>query len=101
MTAPDIKVLKALASEPRVKLLHLLGEKPVALNDLVRDLGHRLKQPVHRDTVFRQLQILVDADLCEKYYDKGSKRIMYKITAPNAVMRVGPIIISLRVDPAA
>lgn len=73
-----VKVLRALNSPLRRTLLRRGLEGPlssVEYNDLLSQDGFG---PKLKESTYKGLETLADLDLMKKYYDKGSKRIVYK-----------------------
>ena len=72
-------VIRALDSPLRVELVRLLLQKPTSAPDIYQTLISTGFDIGDRDTVYKALQMLVDAGLVEKYYDMRVKRISYKV----------------------
>jgi Fe2+ or Zn2+ uptake regulation protein len=72
-------VIRALDSPLRVELVKLLLQKPTSAPDIYQTLISTGFDIGDRDTVYKALQMLVDAGLVEKYYDMEVKRICYKV----------------------
>lgn len=71
-------VASALASFTRRKILMVLADQPMNVQEVLEtlnQLGFRIK---YRESVYRALEKLVDAELVEKFYDKR-KRICYQL----------------------
>ena len=73
-------VIRALDSPLRVELVKILLERPMSAPDIYQTLIGAGFDIGDRDTVYKALQMLVDAGLLEKYYDMTVKRICYKVT---------------------
>jgi predicted transcriptional regulator len=64
-----LKVAMALSSDKRLRIVSLLREKPMSLAEIHR----RINGSKYTSTTFRDLEILVKADLAEKFYEEGVK----------------------------
>ena len=72
------KVISALYSETRRKILKILAEGPMTVQETLNklsQLGFKIK---YRESIFRALEKLVNAELVEKFYDR-KKGICYKL----------------------
>lgn len=70
------KVLSALDSDSRLRILKIVSKSPCNVQDVMDELrreGHPVK---YRETVYRALEILTDAEILKKGYDKD-KGICY------------------------
>lgn len=73
--------INALDSELRRKIMRTLSENPgvglksEAIFDMLTSRGVGIS---HEESIYKQLQVLADASLLEKYYDMGQKAILYK-----------------------
>ena len=71
-----VKVAKALSSKIRCSLLRLSGES-LSLSEIFQECLEYGLKPVRIETIYRHLEILVDAGLLEKQYYKNDKRVKY------------------------
>lgn len=75
-----VKVISALNSDLRREILKILAEKPytvLEVKDRLKSKGFDVK---YRETVYRALEKLVDAELVEKFYVK-EKGLCYKLSS--------------------
>ena len=72
------KVIAALDSDMRIEILKILADSPKTVSEVLSNLHKRDIEVKYRETVYRALEKLVDAELVEKYYDK-EKGLCYKI----------------------
>ena len=73
------KVVKALNSETRRKILRILTEEPKTVKEVAEALRKSYSINLkYRESVFKALERLVEADLVEKHYEK-EKRVVYKL----------------------
>lgn len=73
-----VKVLRALNSPLRRALLQRGLEGPLSSVEYYNLLSQEGFSQKFKEQAYRELEILADLDLMKKYYDKGSKRIVYK-----------------------
>lgn len=72
------KVISALNSDLRREILKILAEKPHTVLDVLNKLKSKGFDVKYRETVYRALEKLVDAELVEKFYAK-EKGLCYKL----------------------
>jgi DNA-binding transcriptional ArsR family regulator len=73
------KIISALDSETRVQIIKILGRGPATTTEIFQEIKKVRKVSVgYRESIYRALEKLVDADLVDKYYDK-KKGICYKL----------------------
>lgn len=73
------KVIPALYSETRRKILTILAEGPMTVQETLyklNQLGFKIK---YRESIYRALEKLVNAELVEKFYDR-EKGICYRLS---------------------
>lgn len=71
-------VFRALDSELRRELLRILAKEPKDSIGCYEELANIGFIARHRETIYKELQILVEANLVEKFYDIKTKKILYK-----------------------
>ena len=76
------RVIAALNSGLRREILKIIAERPMTAVEVFRELKRRKPEIRYRETVYRALERLSDADLVEKYYAK-EKGLCYKISVIN------------------
>jgi Fe2+ or Zn2+ uptake regulation protein len=81
-------VIRALDSPLRVALVKILQERPRSAPDIYQTLINTGFDIGDRDTVYKALQMLVDANLLEKYYDMNVKRICYKVATKQILIDI-------------
>ena len=64
-------VTRALNSNLRRKILQILALRSMTSKEVFEQLGKEDFQIKYRETVYRALEKLVNADLVEKYYEQG------------------------------
>ena len=64
------KVISALNSNLRREILKALATAPKTVNQALEELNKKGVHIKYRETVYRALEKLFDADLVEKYYAK-------------------------------
>lgn len=73
------KVVKALNSRTRRKILKILSEGPKNVKEISIVLREQYSANIkYRESVFKALEKLVEADLVEKFYEKD-KGIAYRL----------------------
>ena len=73
------KIISALDSELRREVLKVLAEKPHTVLEVLNKLKNKGIDVKYRETVYRALEKLVDAELVEKHYEKG-RGLYYKLS---------------------
>jgi Fe2+ or Zn2+ uptake regulation protein len=73
------KILAALDSELRREILKILAEEPATALEALTKLKRKGLEVKYRETVYRALEKLVEAELVEKFYLK-EKGICYKLS---------------------
>jgi Fe2+ or Zn2+ uptake regulation protein len=79
------RVLNALGSQKRLKLIELLGNGDLSAMDIYKHF-RAIDANVHRETIYRDLERLVAADLISKYYEITNKKILYKLSTKKLVI---------------
>ncbi|MEM3755272.1 MAG: transcriptional repressor [Candidatus Bathyarchaeia archaeon] len=77
------KVVAALNSSLRREILKTIAEKPMTVMEVLEKLKEKGIKVEYRETVYRALEKLLDANLVEKYYVKD-KGLCYKLL--NAIL---------------
>jgi len=86
--AMDIKkTISALNSRLRMEILKILAKEPKTVIEVLEELKKRKVEVKYRETVYRALEKLFDAELVEKYYAK-EKGICYKLTVNRIVINL-------------
>ncbi len=80
-------LLRALDSELRRELIRIAYEEGALdadgyYNSIIKR-GFKIK---YKESVYKELQLLVEAELLEKYYDAKSKKIKYKLNATKVLV---------------
>jgi Fe2+ or Zn2+ uptake regulation protein len=81
-------VIRALDSPLRVELVKILLEKPRSAPDIYQTLINAGFDIGDRDTVYKALQMLVDAGILEKYYEMTVKRICYRVATKRILIDI-------------
>lgn len=69
---------KALSSETRLNLIELIGRNEYTVSELKGEYDDRFDSKT-RETVYRELEKLVDANLLDKNYQKSRKSFLYSV----------------------
>lgn len=67
-----LQVAKALSNGMRLRLLQLIAEKPDSASAVHQRYIDRYNDQKHRESIYRALETLVDADLLTKQYEEES-----------------------------
>jgi len=73
-----IKTCKALSSETRLKILGLFNNKSHSAIEIFRKYNGNYSDSKQRETIYRELEKLVDAGILEKDYISKNKKIIYR-----------------------
>ncbi len=82
-------LLRALDSELRRELIKIAHEEGALdadgyYNEIVKK-GFDIK---YKESVYKELQLLVESELLEKYYDVKSKKIRYKLIVSKVIIDI-------------
>lgn len=72
-------IAKALSSDTRLKILKLLVGKNLSSIEVFKEYKKKFNDGKHRETIYRGLEILLDAGILDKHYDKKNKNVVYYI----------------------
>jgi len=89
------KVTASLNSKFRREILKTLFKQPMTVVEVLEELNKRRIQVKYRETVYRALEKLSDAQLVEKYYEK-SKGLCYKLSSTRWILEIGNDSVDLR-----
>lgn len=81
MESKTALVLRALDSDLRRELLRIAAVQPLdaeGFYNSVIDRGFNIR---YKESVYKELQSLVEATMIDKYYDIKSKKILYRLSA--------------------
>lgn len=81
------KIISALNSELRREILKILAEKPYTVLEVKVRLKSKEFGVKYRETVYRALEKLVDAELVEKFYVK-EKGLCYKLSSTRITIEI-------------
>lgn len=73
-----LDLAQALSSRTRVELLELVGDQALTSAEIHRKYEKKKKEPTNRETVYRNLEKLVEAGLLSKGYDQEEKELVYR-----------------------
>jgi hypothetical protein len=82
------QVMKALDSPVRRMIMLLALETPKTSQGYKEELLKRGLEIKYKESIYKDLQLLVEAGLIQKYYDKESKTIVYG-------SRIGTVVFDL------
>ena len=72
---------RALRSEVRVRLLKILSEGELSAIDAFRKYNEHFERK-HRESIYRDLELLVACEMLKKKYDEKRKEIVYTLITP-------------------
>jgi DNA-binding transcriptional ArsR family regulator len=73
------EVGKSLSNETRVKILRLLSDGPRASIETYQKYEKRYGEGKHRETIYRELENLVDVGILKKEYNETAGQIEYRL----------------------
>lgn len=74
-----MQVGKALSNGTRLKLLQLVADESVTAVRAHRRYGETYDEEIRRESIYRALEVLVDAQLLTKEYERD-KGVVYRVT---------------------
>ncbi|WP_144244825.1 transcriptional repressor [Thermococcus eurythermalis] len=82
------RLLKSLSSETRIELLEIISEKgELSAAEVFREYSQRYK-PLRRESIYRELEKMVETGVLSKKYCTRSKKILYYTTINTLVIRL-------------
>ena len=81
------KVVSALNSSLRREILKILAERPNTVLEVLNKLKTKGLDVKYRETVYRALEKMVDAELVEKFYVK-EKGLCYKLSLTRITIEI-------------
>ena len=82
-----VKVISALNSDLRREILKILADRPCTVLEVLKNLKNKGLDVKYRETVYRALEKLVDAELVEKFYAK-EKGLCYKLSLTRITIEI-------------
>lgn len=79
------KVCAALASKNRLRIAKALIDKPLSSIEVYKAVGEELS--LRRESIYKDLEILSDAGVLEKFYDPKEKKLKYRLVKKEVVIR--------------
>ncbi|HEC76541.1 MAG TPA: hypothetical protein ENI33_04705 [Thermoplasmatales archaeon] len=74
------KVIFALNSDTRLRIIQILDNcKNCGVMEILKNYTQLYNPQIHRETIYRELEKLVDAGIVEKKYDTKNKKIYYEL----------------------
>lgn len=68
-----------LRSKTRLRLIQVLADDRLSAQEIHSRVSERGGGHRHRESTYRDLEIMVDAEIMEKTYDKKEKAIVYRL----------------------
>lgn len=90
----------ALSNPTRVKLLQLLSDENYGASEAHKMYNQTFNEGKHRESIYRELEKLVDSDLVEKDYNQEEKRLVYSLAYESAKVDFAnsEVLLSKRAD---
>lgn len=77
------KVCKALSSITRLRILKILVDRRLSAADIHKEYNKYFEDRLHRESIYRALEKMVDAEILTKEYDGKRKQLVYFIRHKN------------------
>jgi len=74
-------VASALRSKDRMRILQLIGSEQLSSIEVYRRYSNKYSKEKHRESIYRDLEMLVAAGILEKKYSVEKKQITYSLKA--------------------
>jgi|GEM_PF-5504189 len=81
MEARIYNIVRALDNDLRLLILDKLKGTPMTEKELFEKISKERPELKYRESLYRQVEMLVQAGLVRKYYDTGKRRICYTCDA--------------------
>jgi Fe2+ or Zn2+ uptake regulation protein len=81
-------ILRALDSDLRRELLKIALEGSLDADKFYNAVVNRGFNIRYKESVYKELQTLVQADLIDKYYDVKTKKILYRLKAGRVIVDI-------------
>jgi predicted transcriptional regulator len=96
MEPSSVKIIRALNNDVRRAILASICDNTCSVNELAVKLGSSNIDFKSRDSLYKQLEILVNAGLLEKFYDVEKKAISYKNPIAQVVIDIEKLTVEIR-----
>ena len=80
------ELAKALSSETRLKIIKILSEKELSALEVHEVYERTYKEGKHRESIYRELEKLVEVNILKKIYNEKEKKIVYKLAIQKIVI---------------
>ena len=90
-----ITILKILASDRRLKLIRILDRTNQTAIELYRKFNSEYGAIGHRETVYRDLEMLRDVGIVTKNYDRKAKKLYYNLSAEQIAINLKTLQVKL------
>lgn len=70
---------KALSNPVRVKILHILSENDLTASEVHKKYNNSFNDDKRRESIYRELEKLVDFSIVDKEYYQEDKKILYSL----------------------
>lgn len=79
----------ALSNSTRVRLLRILSDSSHTASSAHREYDRRFSDGKHRESVYRELEKLVERGLVDKHYETESKELRYSLRCRRLELDLG------------
>jgi len=80
------ELAKALSSETRLKIIKILSERELSALEVYEAYERAYKEGKHRESIYRELEKLVEANILKKVYNEKEKKIVYKLAIQKIIV---------------
>ena len=80
------RVCHALSSASRLKIIRILGNGDQTASEVFKKIKEHRNGTAHRETIYRDLELLQKAGILNKVYDIKSKRLFYHLVSPKIII---------------
>jgi Fe2+ or Zn2+ uptake regulation protein len=80
-----VKVCNGLSSIKRLKIVKVLSDGDHTATEVFRKLSQHYSK-VHRETIYRDLEVLLESGLVKKSYDTTTKKLTYHLATRKIII---------------
>ena len=91
-------ILRALDSDLRRELLRIAAMSPLDAEGYYKAIAERGFNIRYKESVYKELQFLVEAGMIEKFYDVKSKKILYRIALSRVSIHLPTMEVSISTE---
>jgi hypothetical protein len=83
-----LRIASALRSARKIRIITLLSNEDLSASMIQEKYLTSYSSKVHRESIWRDLESLTEAEILSKYYNKRNKRIYYHLEAREIVLNL-------------